>query len=162
MTYFILVLLFIFIFNLICNVSSSDIAKYGFLHVISWNVNGLNGQIKRTACLDLLCRQLVDIAFIQESHLRTADAHRFANKHYYVAASASLKSKTRGSLIVLKRNLSLYILDTFGSEDGRVADIKTIISGRKFPLSPFMLHLNMNLIFSPKLLQFYHTFRISL
>lgn len=103
------------------------------LHVISWNVgNGLNSQIKRTACLDLLRRQLVDIVFIQESDFRTADAHRFANKHYYVAASASLNSKTRGSLIVLKRNLSLNILDTFGSEDGRVAYIKTVIAGRKF------------------------------
>ena len=25
------------------------------LHFISWNVNGLNGQIKRTACLDFAC-----------------------------------------------------------------------------------------------------------
>ena len=52
------------------------------LHFISWNVNGLNGQIKRTACLDFLRRQQVDVALIQESHLRTADTHRFANRHY--------------------------------------------------------------------------------
>lgn len=80
------------------------------LHVISWNVNGLNGQIKRAACLDLLRRQRVDVAFIQESHLQTQDTQRFANKYYYVAASASLHSNTRGSLIVLKRSLSLNIM----------------------------------------------------
>lgn len=102
------------------------------LHVISWNINGLNGQFKRAACLDVLRRQLVDVAFIQESHLRTKDTQRFANKYYYVAASASLNSKTRGSLIVLKRSLSLNIVGKYGSEDGRVSYIKTIISGRKF------------------------------
>lgn len=46
------------------------------IHVISWNVNGLNGQIKRTACLDILRRQNVDVAFIQESHLRTINVRR--------------------------------------------------------------------------------------
>lgn len=54
------------------------------------------------------------------------------NKHYYVAASASLDTKTRGSLVVLKRNVSMTILEKFGSEDGRIYYIKTIISGRKF------------------------------
>lgn len=102
------------------------------LHIISWNVNGLNGPIKRAACLDYLHRQSVDVAFIQESHLRTQDTKRFANKHYYVASSASLNSKTRGSLIVLKRSLSLNIMGKYGSEDGRIAYIKTVISGRKF------------------------------
>uniref|UniRef100_A0A8C4EGH5 Endonuclease/exonuclease/phosphatase domain-containing protein n=1 Tax=Dicentrarchus labrax TaxID=13489 RepID=A0A8C4EGH5_DICLA len=80
------------------------------VHVISWNVNGLNGQIKRTACSDLLRRQ----------------------HHYYVAASASLDTKTRGSLVVLRHNLSITILEQFGSEDGRISYIKAIISGRKF------------------------------
>lgn len=102
------------------------------MHVISWNVNGLNGQIKRTACLDLLRRQHVDVAFIQESHLRTIDVRRFSNKHYHVAASASLDIKTRGSLVVLRRNLPITVLGQFGSEDGRISYIKTIISGRKF------------------------------
>lgn len=54
------------------------------MHVISWNANRLNGQIKRTACLDLL-RRHVDVAFIQEAHLRTTDVRRFSNKHNYVA-----------------------------------------------------------------------------
>lgn len=102
------------------------------IHVISWNVNGLNGQIKRTACLDLLRRQRVDVAFIQESHFRTVHVRCFSNKHYCVAASASLDTKTRGSLVVLKCNLSMNIIEKFDSEDGRISYIKTIISGCKF------------------------------
>lgn len=96
------------------------------IHVISWNVNGLNGQIKHTACLALLRRQHVDDAFIQEFHLRTTDVRCFSNKHYYVAASAPLGTKTRGSLVVLKHNLSVTILEKFGSEDGRISYLKTI------------------------------------
>lgn len=35
------------------------------LHIVTWNVNGLNNPTKRTACLDYLHRQQVDLAFIQ-------------------------------------------------------------------------------------------------
>lgn len=101
------------------------------LQLASWNTNGLNGPVKRAACLDLLRRNHIDIAFIQESHLKASDVQRFANRHYYVAASASVDSKTRGSLIVLKRSLSITILDKFGSVDGRISYITTIIAGRK-------------------------------
>uniref|UniRef100_A0A3B4V253 exodeoxyribonuclease III n=1 Tax=Seriola dumerili TaxID=41447 RepID=A0A3B4V253_SERDU len=102
------------------------------IHFISWNINGLKGQFKRTPCLDLLHRQRVDVAFIQESHLRSIDINRFTNKHYYVAASTSLDTKTRGSLVVLKRNLPITVLEKYGGDDGRVSYIKTIIAGRNF------------------------------
>lgn len=102
------------------------------LHIISWNVNGLNGPIKRTACLDYLHRHQVDLAFIQESHLRKPDVQRFSNKFYYVAASSSLNSKSRGTLVVLKRKLSLNILEKYSCEDGRVSYIKACIAGHNF------------------------------
>lgn len=49
-----------------------------------------------------------------------------------MVASASRVTKTRGSLVELKRNLSISILDKSGSEDGRISYIKTIIAGCKF------------------------------
>jgi len=102
------------------------------LHIVTWNVNGLNGPIKRTACLDYLHRQKVDLAFIQESHLRKSDVQRFSNKFYFVAASSSLDSKSRGTLVVLKRKLSFNILERYSCEEGRVSYIKTAIAGRNF------------------------------
>lgn len=87
--------------------------------------------------------QQVDVAFIQESHLRTTDARCSSNKHYYVAASASLDTKTRGSLVVLRRNLSITTLGQFGSEDGKISYIKTIISGCRFAFILAMLPPNM-------------------
>lgn len=121
------------------------------IHVISCNVNGLNGQFKRTACLDLLRRQRVDVAFIQESHLRSIDVNRFANKHYYVAASASLNTRTRGSLVVIKRNLSITVLEKYGSDDGRVSYIKTNIAGRNFAFISVYAPSHCESEFFPKL-----------
>uniref|UniRef100_A0A3Q1FVW2 exodeoxyribonuclease III n=1 Tax=Acanthochromis polyacanthus TaxID=80966 RepID=A0A3Q1FVW2_9TELE len=99
------------------------------LQLASWNTNGLNEPVKRAACLDLLHRNHIDIAFIQESHLKTLVVQRFANRQYHVAAFASVDSKTRGSLIVLKRSLPITILEKFGTEDGRISYIKSIIAG---------------------------------
>uniref|UniRef100_A0A3Q3BEX2 exodeoxyribonuclease III n=1 Tax=Kryptolebias marmoratus TaxID=37003 RepID=A0A3Q3BEX2_KRYMA len=121
-------------------------------HVISWNVNGLNGQVKRAACLDLFRRHSVDIAFIQESHLRSRDTQRFANKFYYTDASASLSSKNRGSLIVLKRNLSLNILRKYGREDGRVLYLTTIIAGHKIAFISIYAPSSYEPDFFPKLI----------
>lgn len=101
------------------------------LQFASFNTNGLNNPVKRTACLDLLRRHKVDVAFRQESHLRRNDVSRFSNKTYYVAASSSFTSKTRGSLVVLRRTLSFTILESYGDGDGRVSYIKTILAGRK-------------------------------
>lgn len=72
------------------------------LKLANWNINGHNGPIKRTACLDFLRRKNIDISFVQESHLKTADVNRFSNRLYYVAASASFDFKAHGSLLVLK------------------------------------------------------------
>lgn len=88
------------------------------INIVSWNTNSLNGHVKRAACLDYLCRHHVDVAFMQESLIKNSDIHRFANKFYYTAASESVDSKTQSSLVVLKRNLSLTLLETYGSTDG--------------------------------------------
>lgn len=101
------------------------------LQFASFHTNGLNIPVKRTACLDLLCRQQVDVAFIQESHLRSNNINHFSNKKYYVAASSSFSSNSRGSLVVLKRNLPLTILENDGSDDGCTSYIKTILAGIK-------------------------------
>lgn len=60
------------------------------LQLTSWNVNGINGQNKRVVCFDYFCRHNIDVI----SH-----AQRFGNRHYYVAASSSVDSKTRTSLV---------------------------------------------------------------
>lgn len=101
------------------------------IRIASWNVNGLNRQIKRAMCLDYLQRHNIDVAFIQESHLRDDDVKWFANWFHYTAASSSFNSRSRGSLVVLKCSLSFSILETFGSSDGRISYVKGVIAGYK-------------------------------
>lgn len=43
--------------------------------------------------------------------------HQFANGFYHVAALASLVSKACGSLVVLKRSLSINIPEIFGCSE---------------------------------------------
>ncbi len=88
------------------------------LHVASWNINGLNSPYKRSMCLDWLKRQRIDVAFVQESHLRNYGKHRVANRHYYTAAAAAFNSKSCRALVLLRCSLSLTITGSYGSDDG--------------------------------------------
>lgn len=74
---------------------------------------------------------------IQEFHLRTVEVVALQTRTT-MPASASLDVKTRGSL-VLKRNLSINVLQKFGSKDGGISYIKKVISGRS--LTTILLHL---------------------
>lgn len=96
------------------------------LSLLSWNICGLNSPNKRACCLDYLHRKHIDIAFIQETYLKTSTITKFANKYYYVAVASLADSKTKGSLIFLRRKPSLNILGSVGIMDGKVAILKTV------------------------------------
>uniref|UniRef100_A0A674BEJ3 Endonuclease/exonuclease/phosphatase domain-containing protein n=1 Tax=Salmo trutta TaxID=8032 RepID=A0A674BEJ3_SALTR len=70
---------------------------FGCLSILCLNVRGLNAKIKRTQCLDLMRCKNIDIAFIQESHLRVGDIPHLQDKVYKVAASTSGASKSKGA-----------------------------------------------------------------
>lgn len=76
--------------------TESVISTITTLQFASFNTNRLYNPVKCAAYLDLLRRHLVDVAFIQEFHLRSNNISRFSNRYYYVAASVSFTSKTRG------------------------------------------------------------------
>lgn len=62
-----------------CLATDCVISTMTKLHFASFITNGLNNPVKRTACLDLLHRHKVDVAFVQESHLSRNDVSRFSN-----------------------------------------------------------------------------------
>lgn len=63
-------------------------------------------------CLEFMRRHNVDIACITESHLKVEDVSRMQDKTYKVAASSSDVSKTKGSMILVRRKLDLVIEKT--------------------------------------------------
>ena len=77
------------------------ILKMAELSILSVNIRGLNGPIKRAKFLDYLRRKNIDVALIQESHLRKRDVNCLQNKYYKIAASSSDDTKTKGSIVLL-------------------------------------------------------------
>lgn len=91
------------------------------LNILSLNVNGLNSAIKRTRVLEYIYRKKVDIALIQETHLKQCDVARFQNKHYRLIASSCAINKTKGVCILLNRKISCNVNITGNDENGRLA-----------------------------------------
>lgn len=72
---------------------------------------------------------------IQESHLLLKDTSRFANSLYHTIASSSAPTKSKGVLIVCRRNLKFNLIDSYwADEDGRLTMAKIQIDGQKIAL----------------------------
>ena len=101
------------------------------LNIFCCNLKGLNCPNKRVACLDLLARNKIDLAMIQETHLLKDDVSRLENNLYKVCASASAPNKTKGVIILIRKTLQINIIGKGCDEDGRVAFIKCTYNDRK-------------------------------
>uniref|UniRef100_A0A3P9HYI8 Endonuclease/exonuclease/phosphatase domain-containing protein n=1 Tax=Oryzias latipes TaxID=8090 RepID=A0A3P9HYI8_ORYLA len=88
-------------------------------NLTSLNVRGLNNNIKRVKCQQLMHRQKADVVLIQESHLRQGDVSKIQDKQYKVISSSSSSSKSKGVIIVFKRNLPTKIEKTYSDNLGR-------------------------------------------
>lgn len=64
-------------------------------NILTCNVNGLNGPHRRTSFLELFQRKKVDIALIQESHLRMEDVRRCYNTFFEVVSFTATDKKTK-------------------------------------------------------------------
>uniref|UniRef100_A0A671S0N8 Endonuclease/exonuclease/phosphatase domain-containing protein n=1 Tax=Sinocyclocheilus anshuiensis TaxID=1608454 RepID=A0A671S0N8_9TELE len=102
------------------------------INILSWNVNGLNSPIKRTKCLDYLRCKKVSIALIQESHLKSADVHRFQNKYFKVISSSSAVNKTKAVLIMSKRNIGFPIIRSGNDTVGRITYVVVSLNNTKY------------------------------
>ena len=95
------------------------------LTVISFNARGLNLPYKRTSFLDVLRSEGVDIALVSESHLLQKDVHKLQNNHYAVKTNASALNKTKGVVIVVRRNFQVTNLGVGCDSEGRITFMKT-------------------------------------
>uniref|UniRef100_A0A3P9JBP9 Uncharacterized protein n=1 Tax=Oryzias latipes TaxID=8090 RepID=A0A3P9JBP9_ORYLA len=101
------------------------------LTMLSLNVRGLNNNIKRVKCQQLMHRQKADDVLIQESHLRQGDVSKIQDKKYKVISSSSSSSKSKGVIIVFKRNLPTKIEKTYSDNLGRLTYVCTTIYDTK-------------------------------
>uniref|UniRef100_A0A3Q1BIE9 exodeoxyribonuclease III n=1 Tax=Amphiprion ocellaris TaxID=80972 RepID=A0A3Q1BIE9_AMPOC len=114
------------------------------LNFISVNARGLNIPHKRTTVLEFLCRENVDFAVIQESHLLRRDSGRLANKHYHPIASSSAATKSKGVMVLCKCKLKFDFIDSWVDDAGRIAIAKICMDGKNIALisaySPSTFH----------------------
>lgn len=108
-------------------VSNTDKSENFF--VMSFNVRGLNSPYKRSKILDFLRRKKVDIALLQETHLKPDDVNRFQNRNPMVAAADG--TRTKGTLILMRRGINLTVEKTGSDNEGRMAFCCTSIQGKK-------------------------------
>ncbi|XDV29900.1 hypothetical protein PO909_032930 [Leuciscus waleckii] len=102
------------------------------LHILSWNVNGLNSPIKRTKCLDYLRCKKVSFALIQESHLKSADVHRFQNRYFKIISSSSAVNKSKGVLILSRRSTNFSVIRSDGDKEGRITYVVGSLNNTKY------------------------------
>jgi exonuclease III len=81
----------------------------------SWTVKTLNHPVKRKTFLSHLNHLKVDIAFLQEKHLRTFDHSRLKGQSYY----SHFHSKTRGGAILISKNIRFAMSSVEADSAGR-------------------------------------------
>lgn len=101
--------------------------------ILTLNVKGLNSPPKRVSILDFLRRHKIDIALLQESHLKPTDVTRMQNKHYKTIVASGDSSHTKGVLILMRRQIALQIERTGTDNSGtfREAYCCTTIQGQR-------------------------------
>ena len=92
------------------------------LKFVSFNVNGLNGPIKRKRVLTYLKKINTDIAFIQETHLTLQEHQKLKGGWVGQVFSSSFNSKARGVAILINKNIPITIQDTISDPLGRCPD----------------------------------------
>uniref|UniRef100_H3BB68 exodeoxyribonuclease III n=1 Tax=Latimeria chalumnae TaxID=7897 RepID=H3BB68_LATCH len=82
------------------------------INIISWNVRGIQNQIKRKKILVQLKSLRYNITFLQETHLIPKEATKLKQMWVGDMSYSSFSSKSRGTAILIRRNLPLSILST--------------------------------------------------
>ena len=87
------------------------------LSLFSFNVNGLNGPVKRKRVLTQLKKLQTDIAFLQETHLTTQEHKKLRRE--WVGHVLSFNSKAREVAILTNKNIPVTIGETIIDPAGR-------------------------------------------
>uniref|UniRef100_A0A9J7XMZ7 exodeoxyribonuclease III n=1 Tax=Cyprinus carpio carpio TaxID=630221 RepID=A0A9J7XMZ7_CYPCA len=96
------------------------------IRIITWNVRGLGGQIKRSRVFSHLKTLSSDIMFLQETHLRMGDHIRFLLRSWVGQAFHSgFSCKARGTAILINKNPPFSPFNVISDPNGRFV----IISG---------------------------------
>ena len=98
--------------------------------LISWNVRGLNGPVKRAKVFQHLKLHRADIVFLQETHLKISDHTRLRRPWVGQEFHSSFDSKARGAAILISKKIQFISEGIVPDRNGRFI----IVTGRLFHL----------------------------
>ena len=89
------------------------------VNIISWNVKGLNHNVKRKKVLSHLQHLEVGIAMLQETHLRNRDHIRIHRDWVGQMFHSKFDGKSRGAAILIHKNIQFDATSTISDPNGR-------------------------------------------
>lgn len=89
------------------------------LRLVSWNVKGMNGPVKRGRIFSHLKHLKTEVAFLQETHLTTKDHHRLKASWVGQTFHSNLNGKARGTAIVTHKKLQFSPTNVIADPQGR-------------------------------------------
>lgn len=104
---------------------------------VSFNVNGLNGPIKRKRVLMYLKKLKIDIAFVQETHLTPLEHRKLKRDWIGHVISSSFNSKARGVAVLINKNTPVTIGETIVDTLGRYVVVNCQIYSEPWTLLNF-------------------------
>uniref|UniRef100_A0A9J8AZK4 Reverse transcriptase domain-containing protein n=1 Tax=Cyprinus carpio carpio TaxID=630221 RepID=A0A9J8AZK4_CYPCA len=96
--------------------------------LVSWNVRGLNGPVKRTRIFTHIKKLKTEIAFLQETHLRIGDHNRLRKAWVGQVYHSSFNHRARGAAIIIHKKVQFTASETISDPQGRYV----FVSGHLF------------------------------
>lgn len=100
----------------------------GKLNLISWNVKGLNHQVKRGKVFTHLKQLRAEIVFLQETHLLDSDQWHLGKCQRGKLFHSSFGGRARGTAILIDSNIPFESSNTISDNNGRFI----IVSGKLY------------------------------
>ena len=96
------------------------------LGLVSWNVKGLNHPVKRRKVFSHLKQLKAEIAFLQETHIRSSDNVRLLSRWSGQGFHSSFQAKARGVSIFISQDIPFVQHEVISDRFGRYV----IVSGK--------------------------------
>lgn len=101
------------------------------IRIRTWNVKGVNNVVKRKKILNILKRDKINIALLQETHLNDLEHQKFRRDWVGQLYYSSFSSKKRGVIILIHKNLPFQLQTSYSDKEGRTVIIKGLLYGEE-------------------------------
>lgn len=104
----------------------------GDITLASWNVRGLNSQVKRAKVFSYLRSISADIIFLQETHIKNGEQNRLKCNWISQVFQSTFSCRARGVSILFRNSVSFKHISTLTDPNGRYVLVTGMIASQYF------------------------------